>query len=128
MFVDSKSKVDKIINQNHWSFGDRRLLIDKWIPSAGRSNVLLKDDVVWIIARGTPIHLRSHDLFRKIGSACGVYLDHEDGDSLSSTRIKIKLTGALPEEVPICFEDRVFSVSIEKETVDLPKALPISLF
>ncbi|CAN1176148.1 hypothetical protein LINPERHAP2_LOCUS32378 [Linum perenne] len=126
MFVDSKSKVDKIINQNHWSFGERRMLIDRWIPSARRSNVLLKDDVVWIIARGIPIHLRSQDLFRKLGSACGDYLEHEDCESLSSIRIKIKLSGTLPEEVPICFEDRVFSVSIEKESVDLPKALPIS--
>ncbi|CAN1122016.1 hypothetical protein LINPERHAP2_LOCUS1137, partial [Linum perenne] len=125
IFCDSKSKVNKNVEHSQWLFGDRRILSDRWIPSAGRSKVLLKEDVVWITVRGIPLHLRSDDLFRQLGTACGVYIDHEDGDSLSSIRIKIKMSGAVPEEVLICHEDLVFSVSIEKEAVGLPKALSL---
>ncbi|CAN1120409.1 hypothetical protein LINPERHAP2_LOCUS174 [Linum perenne] len=86
--------------------------MDKWIPAAERSNVLREENVLWVTAKGIPIHLRSTDLFRQLGEACGSYLEHQAGDSLSSVRLKIKLSGALPEEISFISGDEVFPVSI----------------
>ncbi|CAN1837356.1 hypothetical protein LINPERHAP1_LOCUS35074 [Linum perenne] len=102
------------------------LLLDKWIPSAGRSNVLVNEDVVWVTGRGIPLHLRSTDLFRQLGDACGQFLGFENGDSLSSVRLKVRLTGVLPEEVPICFEDMVFPISIDREGLPISGSLQTS--
>ncbi|CAN1168787.1 hypothetical protein LINPERHAP2_LOCUS28017 [Linum perenne] len=125
MFCGSKDNVNRILALKRWSFDGQPLMLDKWIPSAGRSNVLLNADVIWVTARGIPLHLRSNDLFRQLGDSCGRFLDFENGDSLSSVRIKIELTGALPEEVPICFDDMVFPVSISREGMPISGFLPV---
>ncbi|CAN1780110.1 hypothetical protein LINPERHAP1_LOCUS14992 [Linum perenne] len=122
----SKTKVDRILAIKRWTFDGHPLLLDKWIPMAGRSNVLINDDIVWVTARGIPLHLRSTDLFRQLGEACGKFLGFEYGDSLSSVRLKVKLIGALPEEVPICFENTVYPVSIDREGLPISGSLPAS--
>ncbi|CAN1826151.1 hypothetical protein LINPERHAP1_LOCUS31426 [Linum perenne] len=119
MFCDSKDKVDRILALNRCSFGNIVLQIDKWIPEAGRSKVLLDSEVVWITTRGIPLHLRSADLFRQLGEVCGVFLEFEESPSLSSVRLKIKLKGSLPEEIPVRFGDKVLSISIEPDRVGL---------
>ncbi|CAN1165125.1 hypothetical protein LINPERHAP2_LOCUS25967, partial [Linum perenne] len=119
LFCDTKNKVDRILSLNRCSFGDRLLQIDKWILEAGRSNVLLDNEVVWLTARGIPLHLRSAELFRQLGEVCGVFLEFEENPSLSSVRLKIRLSGILPEEIPVTFGDKVFSISIEPDRVGL---------
>ncbi|CAN1816598.1 hypothetical protein LINPERHAP1_LOCUS27810 [Linum perenne] len=112
LFCDSKAKVARILSLNRSSFGDISIQLDKWIPEAGRSSVLAGQKVSWITIRGIPIHLRSSDLFRQIGSVCGIYLGFEVCSSLSSVRIKISRVGDLPEVVPILFEGRQFPVQV----------------
>ncbi|CAN1792233.1 hypothetical protein LINPERHAP1_LOCUS19590 [Linum perenne] len=112
LFCDSKAKVDRILSINRNRYGDILILLDKWIPEAGRSKVLAREKVVWITIRGIPVHLRSSDLFRQIGSECGTFLAFETCSSLSSVRIKIRLTGILPEFIPIKFEGKVFPVQV----------------
>ncbi|CAN1189054.1 hypothetical protein LINPERHAP2_LOCUS39685 [Linum perenne] len=119
LHCDSKSKVNRILSINRWSFGDKVLLLDRWIPEAGRSKVLLNNEVVWITVRGIPIHLRATDLFRQIGLSCGEYLGYEETNSVSSIRINIRLVGVLPEEIPVCYKDWVFPVSVEADVVGL---------
>ncbi|CAN1129261.1 hypothetical protein LINPERHAP2_LOCUS5118 [Linum perenne] len=120
LFCDSKAKVERIFSLNRNTFGDTPILLDKWIPEAGRSRVTAGDHVVWITVRGIPIHLRSSDLFRQIGSVCGVFLGFEVCNSLSSVRIKIRRAGSIPEVVPIYFEGVSFKLSVLTDRGDYP--------
>ncbi|CAN1167790.1 hypothetical protein LINPERHAP2_LOCUS27440 [Linum perenne] len=120
LFCGSKVKVDRILSLNRRNFNGSEIFLDKWIPEAGRSSILLNEGVVWVTARGLPLHLRSRDLFRQLGTACGKFLGFESGDSLSSVRLKIGLSGALPEKVPISYGDSAYMVLID------PDGLPIS--
>ncbi|CAN1177113.1 hypothetical protein LINPERHAP1_LOCUS5006 [Linum perenne] len=97
--------------------------MDRWIPEAGRSNLLSHDDVLWIVINGIPIHLRSVDLFRHLGLLCGEFLDFEEVGSLSSVRIKVRLVGALPESVSINYRDRAFWVKVTHAVSVSPAAL-----
>ncbi|CAN1141984.1 hypothetical protein LINPERHAP2_LOCUS12812 [Linum perenne] len=124
LFCGTKDKVNRILALKRWMFDGHPLLLDKWISSAGRSNVLLNEDVIWVTASGIPLHLRSSDLFRQLGEACRRFLDFENGDSLSTVRIKIELTGALPEEVPICYDNVIFPVRIVREGMPISGFLP----
>ncbi|CAN1849818.1 hypothetical protein LINPERHAP1_LOCUS39549 [Linum perenne] len=93
--------------------------MDGWIPEAGRSRVLLEDDFVWLTIRGIPIHLRSSELFKQLGESCGCFIRAEDGDSLSSIRVCVKLRGSLPEEIPLFFGNVVFPLRVETDSVVL---------
>ncbi|CAN1768371.1 hypothetical protein LINPERHAP1_LOCUS10605 [Linum perenne] len=115
LFCDSKAKVDRITSLNRNSFGDVPILLDKWIPDAGRSKVLAGDNILWLTIRGIPVHLRSSDLFRQIGSECGVFLGFETCNSLSSVRIKIRRVGDIPDSLPIFFENSVFRVEVSSD-------------
>ncbi|CAN1127455.1 hypothetical protein LINPERHAP2_LOCUS4047 [Linum perenne] len=116
MSCGSKSKVDRILSVNRRSFFGTTITLDKWIPGAGCSAVLAKDKVLWITASGIPIHLRSSDLIRHLGTVCGDFLDFEACSSLSSVRIKIRLLGRLPETIPIKFEQVSFEVRITPDS------------
>ncbi|CAN1134824.1 hypothetical protein LINPERHAP2_LOCUS8504 [Linum perenne] len=87
IYCASKMKVEKIISLNKCNFGAIQILLDRWIYSAGRTNVSIRDDVVWVTVRGIPLHLRSFDLFRQLGSACGTFLDFENCVGLSSISV-----------------------------------------
>ncbi|CAN1811099.1 hypothetical protein LINPERHAP1_LOCUS26129 [Linum perenne] len=113
----SEVSVQRILALNWFWFGDIEILLDVWIPEAGRSRVLLEEDVVWVTIRGIPIHLRSPELFRQLGEFCGSFIQAEDEDSLSSIRVCLKLRGSIPEEIPLLFEEMVFPLRVEPETV-----------
>ncbi|CAN1807427.1 hypothetical protein LINPERHAP1_LOCUS25020 [Linum perenne] len=87
LHCDSLAKVERILSLDRWLFGQIAIQLDKWIPEAGRSGVLLGNDVVWVTIRGIPIHLRSPDLFRQLGDICGEFVSFDAGDSLSSVRM-----------------------------------------
>ncbi|CAN1762922.1 hypothetical protein LINPERHAP1_LOCUS8597 [Linum perenne] len=90
MYCESKAKVDRILSLNLRYYGNVQILFDKWILEAGRSKVLLINNVLWVLVSGIPLNLRSSDLFRQLGSVCGEFLGFEEPGSLSSVRIKIK--------------------------------------
>ncbi|CAN1191805.1 hypothetical protein LINPERHAP2_LOCUS41222 [Linum perenne] len=125
LFCGSKARVDRIIALRRWMFGQIPLQLDSWIPNAGRSRVLLDDDIVLVTIRGIPIHLRSPDLFRQLGDICGSFLSFKDAGSLSSVRLKIKLKGSIPDEIPITFRGFSFPLKVELEAV-VPISSPIS--
>ncbi|CAN1134869.1 hypothetical protein LINPERHAP2_LOCUS8524 [Linum perenne] len=112
LFCGSSTQVNRVLALNRRSFKDTLLQIDKWIPEAGRSNVLSRDNVIWASINGIPLHLRSSDLFRHLGDYCGTFLGFELTGSLSSVRIKIKLKGELPESIPVHFGDRFFLLRV----------------
>ncbi|CAN1823887.1 Putative ribonuclease H protein At1g65750, partial [Linum perenne] len=49
----SSEKVKHILALDRWCFGRTVIQLDRWIPVAGRSGVLLSDDVVWDERGGT---------------------------------------------------------------------------
>ncbi|CAN1122950.1 hypothetical protein LINPERHAP2_LOCUS1589, partial [Linum perenne] len=120
LFCDSKDKVDCIFSLNRYSFGDIVIQLDNWIPEAGRSRVLAGEKVTWVTIRGIPIHLRSSDLFRQLGSACGIYLGFEVCSSLSSVRLKIRRVGSLSEVVTLYFEGRNFPIQVTPDRDSSP--------
>ncbi|CAN0922513.1 Putative ribonuclease H protein At1g65750 [Linum grandiflorum] len=126
MVCSSKAEVDRIIALKRWRFGNMFLLMDKWITEAGRSRVLLDSEVAWITIQGIPIHLKSKELLLSIGDFCGGFICSEETQSLSSARIKIKLNGVIPEEIPICFGGLCFPVSVLPDSLVSPacKLLP----
>ncbi|CAN1188715.1 hypothetical protein LINPERHAP2_LOCUS39497 [Linum perenne] len=109
--------VDRIIALRRWMFGEVQVKLDSWIPEAGRSNVLSKEEKVWITVRGIPLHLRSKELFKQLGDICGTFLEFDSGDSLSSVRLGIQLKGVIPEEIPILHGNQIFPVRVEVESV-----------
>ncbi|CAN1138419.1 hypothetical protein LINPERHAP2_LOCUS10673 [Linum perenne] len=120
LFCDSKDKVDRILSLNRNSFGDIQILLDKWIPEAELSKVIVKEEVEWITIRGIPVHLCSTDFFRQIGPECGFFLAFETCSSLSSVRIKIRRVGALPEFIPVKFEGRIFQIQVTPDLSSSP--------
>ncbi|CAN1792252.1 hypothetical protein LINPERHAP1_LOCUS19604, partial [Linum perenne] len=112
LFCDSQAKVERILSLNRTSFNGVPILLDKWIPEAGLSKVLEEDGVIWITIRGIPIHLRSTDLFRQLGSECGEFMGFEVCSSLSSVRLRIKPTNSLPNEISVKHGDSLFTVRV----------------
>ncbi|CAN1158043.1 hypothetical protein LINPERHAP2_LOCUS21910 [Linum perenne] len=108
-------EVNRILAHKRWSFGDVRIQMDTWIKMAGRSNVTLESGFAWVTARGIPLHLRSPDLFRQLGDFCGGFLCAEDGLNLSSIRLKVKVGGVIPDEVPLCHGCEVFPIRLEPD-------------
>ncbi|CAN1768204.1 hypothetical protein LINPERHAP1_LOCUS10560, partial [Linum perenne] len=108
----SQSQVNRILTLNRRPFKGILLQIDKWIPEAGRSNVLSRDNVIWVSINGIPLHLRSSDLFRHLSDFCGTFLGFELTDSLSSVRVKVKLKGELPESIPVIFRNKSFLLRV----------------
>ncbi|CAN1254564.1 hypothetical protein LINPERPRIM_LOCUS8685 [Linum perenne] len=91
----------------------------EWISAAGRSAVSLNRGVVWVLARGIPVHLRSVDLFRTIGDLCGIFLGFEDAGDLNSIRLKIQVKKDFPKAVSLVFQSQEFEVSLFPEASDL---------
>ncbi|CAN1138536.1 hypothetical protein LINPERHAP2_LOCUS10746 [Linum perenne] len=60
----SKVSVTRIIALNGWRFEVIWIQLDAWIPEAGRSNVLLVEDKVWVTVRSLPLHLKSVELLK----------------------------------------------------------------
>ncbi|CAN1751437.1 hypothetical protein LINPERHAP1_LOCUS4325 [Linum perenne] len=123
LFCGSKEKVSQILALNRWLFGKIAIQLDHWILDAGRSNVLMEKEAVWVRIRGIPLHLRSPALFIQIGNSCGSFLSFEDGGPLSSVRIFVRMRGVLPEEIPICFDGVIFPVRVEPESIISPSCL-----
>ncbi|CAN1744135.1 hypothetical protein LINPERHAP1_LOCUS2017 [Linum perenne] len=96
LFCDSKSKVDRILSLNCRDFEGIEILLDKWIPEAGRSKVLEEENIQWITIRGIPAHFRSSDLFRRVGMICGVFLGYE------ALTIQQSLPVSSPEALSAC--------------------------
>ncbi|CAN0912617.1 hypothetical protein LINGRAPRIM_LOCUS576 [Linum grandiflorum] len=97
------------------NFNGIQIQMDCWIKQAGRSSVMADKEIAWIRARGIPLHLRSKELFRSIGDFCGGFLCSDDGPGLAAVRIKVKASGIIPEEVPLCFRAKVFPIRMEVE-------------
>ncbi|CAN1227644.1 hypothetical protein LINPERPRIM_LOCUS2847 [Linum perenne] len=87
----------------------------EWFPGAGRSNVSLGKGVTWVLVKGIPIHLRSSDMFRKLGDMCGLYLDFEAAADLNSVRIKVQVKEEIPKKVVLAFQSQKFEVSLCRE-------------
>ncbi|CAN1180877.1 hypothetical protein LINPERHAP2_LOCUS35020, partial [Linum perenne] len=113
--VSSRTVALRIMALKRWKFKDWSILMDTWTETAGRSQCLEKSNEAWVVVRGIPLHLRSMELFRKIGEFCDGFICAEDGLSLSSIRLKVKRGALIPEEAPICFGSVIFPVSIEAE-------------
>ncbi|CAN1263349.1 hypothetical protein LINPERPRIM_LOCUS11594 [Linum perenne] len=75
--------------------------LDTWIKDAGRSNVLRDSGIGWVRLSGLPLHLRSADLVRCLGDACGGFLAMAEGSDLSSIRVKVRLRGDISSAIPV---------------------------
>ncbi|CAN0913541.1 hypothetical protein LINGRAHAP2_LOCUS27996 [Linum grandiflorum] len=58
---------------------------------------------VWIRVRGIPLHLRSKELYQSIGVVCGGFISSDEGTSLAAVRIKVRSSGTIPDEIPMCY-------------------------
>ncbi|CAN1815184.1 hypothetical protein LINPERHAP1_LOCUS27350 [Linum perenne] len=113
----SKLVVDRIISLNRCFYGSSRLFLDRWTIEAGRSAVMEKQRLPWVLIQGIPLHLRSFDLFRAIGERCGGFIDFDDRlCPLNSVRIKIEVSKSIPKEVQLCFRKSVVTVKVWKES------------
>ncbi|CAN1758191.1 hypothetical protein LINPERHAP1_LOCUS6740, partial [Linum perenne] len=113
----SAKEVNRAVSLGRWRFQGFTILLDVWIKEAGRSSVLLDFDVAWVVVRGIPLHLRSTELFRSLGEACGGFVSHSGGADLSLIRIKIKLRGAVPAEIPLVAGSNIFPVKVDLEEI-----------
>ncbi|CAN1216618.1 hypothetical protein LINPERPRIM_LOCUS688 [Linum perenne] len=117
------SEANRILLLNRRKFGNFDLLMDSWITIAGRSKVAWDANEVWVTVRGVPLHLRSTALARCVGEVCGEFLDSSMGCDLSSIRVKVRMSGGLPEVIPVSLGGVVFPVSVTPE-VSFPLICP----
>ncbi|CAN1177791.1 hypothetical protein LINPERHAP2_LOCUS33312 [Linum perenne] len=115
LVCSSAQEVNRIIALKRTKFGKLGLRLDAWIKAAGRSSVLLDSGVAWVTIRGIPLHLRSNELMKSLGEACGGFLASSRSNDLSSFRIKVKLQGKLPKTIPVHSGSEVFPVCVEVE-------------
>ncbi|CAN0907508.1 hypothetical protein LINGRAHAP2_LOCUS24838, partial [Linum grandiflorum] len=109
----SSAEVDQILNLQIWKLESFRILADRWIPNSGRSNVLSIDRCSWIRIYGILIHLRSMELLKQIGKACGIMLEVDLRDWFADEiRIKIEVGEELPDEIKVVYEDWCFPVEV----------------
>ncbi|CAN1142986.1 hypothetical protein LINPERPRIM_LOCUS26302 [Linum perenne] len=97
----------------------------EWFPGAGRSNVALDKGVALVLVKGIPIHLRSSDLFRKLGDMCGLYLGFEAAADLNSVRIKVQVKEEIPKKVVLAFQSQKFEVSVCREDHEAAYGQPV---
>ncbi|CAN0893200.1 hypothetical protein LINGRAHAP2_LOCUS18013 [Linum grandiflorum] len=114
LVCSSKAELQCIIALNRRKFGSVEIYLGEWMKEAGRSEVMLDLGAAWLWVRGIPFHLRSKELYRNIGDLCGGYIGSDE--SLAAVRIKVRTTGVIPEEIPICFREEVFPIRILLET------------
>ncbi|CAN1157851.1 hypothetical protein LINPERHAP2_LOCUS21791 [Linum perenne] len=115
LVCSSEMEVKRILDLKRWIFKEWSILLDIWTKMAGRSNLVLDSDYLWISVRGIPLHIRSMELFRQIGEMCGGFVSAEEGLSMSSIRLKVKAGSLIPDELPLCHGSDVFPVRIEAE-------------
>ncbi|CAN1825864.1 hypothetical protein LINPERHAP1_LOCUS31328 [Linum perenne] len=73
----------------------------------GEESVVWPDFRRWI--------LRSNELVRRLGEACGDFLDSAGGLDLSSARVKVRLRGAIPRTISVVSGSECFPVCVELE-------------
>ncbi|CAN1132626.1 hypothetical protein LINPERPRIM_LOCUS30184 [Linum perenne] len=117
----SSAEVDRIMSLGRTRFGTSQVFFDKWTLTAGRTEVLGASQMMWILARGIPLHLRSVDLFRQIGDLCGGYIDHDNKNCLfNSVRIKVGASSSCPEYIPLHFREESFIIDILQDCLSSP--------
>ncbi|CAN1182103.1 hypothetical protein LINPERPRIM_LOCUS40669 [Linum perenne] len=112
----SKETVDRILSLDRVLFGSSKVFLDRWTTIAGRTSVLQRQDRSWIWVHGIPLHLRSVDLFRRIGEICGGFLEYDERNCpLNAIRIKVVTSLDFSSKVSIHFRNSVFSVGVSSE-------------
>ncbi|CAN1279532.1 hypothetical protein LINPERPRIM_LOCUS17055 [Linum perenne] len=127
LVCSSKAEVLQIVALRRWSFGNIAIQFDPWIAEAGLSGVAKEKGVGWVLARGIPVHLRSPNLFSRLGEECGEFLDFEDEGDLNSVRLKVKLAAEVPREVVLFFGEERFAVRLQAEVADEAEAAVIEV-
>ncbi|CAN0862790.1 hypothetical protein LINGRAHAP2_LOCUS8550 [Linum grandiflorum] len=114
---NSKSDVKRIVSSDRFLFGSSKISFDKWVPSAGRTEVLRKQGLGWFLVSGIPLHLLSSDLFKVIGNWCGGFVDACTARCpLGAVRLKLKKSQNMPKSVPLLYDGKEFIVSISEES------------
>ncbi|CAN1188500.1 hypothetical protein LINPERPRIM_LOCUS35431 [Linum perenne] len=111
----SPKEVTRILSLNRRLFRKSEILMGPWLKMAGRSKVAWEANIVWVVIRGIPLHLRSLALAESIGEVCGDFLEAAGGSDLSSLRVKVRIRGGLPEVIPISARGEVFPVTVVPE-------------
>ncbi|CAN1184920.1 hypothetical protein LINPERPRIM_LOCUS39266 [Linum perenne] len=94
------------------------IICNHWSPMAGRSNNLESYGQKWIQLFGIPVHLRSSEVFRKLGDLCGGFIDCQD-TRFSAVRVKVAAGSSIPSEVPFGLSWRIVAYSCYSRVVFL---------
>ncbi|CAN1122688.1 hypothetical protein LINPERPRIM_LOCUS2856 [Linum perenne] len=111
----SAKEVERIVSLNRVFYEATKIFLDGWTPEVGRTSVLRKQGLAWIVAEGVPLHLRSGEAFRGNRDVCGGYVEHDvSGTRMSSVRIKIRMNHdhPRPASVSLCCGEESFVVPI----------------
>ncbi|CAN1127128.1 hypothetical protein LINPERPRIM_LOCUS29407 [Linum perenne] len=116
----SKAEVERILSLDRRWFGSSHIFLDRWTAAVGRSEVLRMLGLSWIRVLGIPMHLRSDDLFRHLGDACGGFLEFDVGGCpLNLVRIKVASSRDILSNIKLHFNKETFVVSVVKEGLEL---------
>ncbi|CAN1141477.1 hypothetical protein LINPERPRIM_LOCUS25518 [Linum perenne] len=113
----SKQAVTRVIKLERCWFGATRVLLDRWTVDAGRSKYLASQNLAWVMVQGIPLHLRSVDLFQRLGEVCGGFLDYDDKlCPLNSVRLKVVVSSFLPTQIRVCYLEESFILKVVRES------------
>ncbi|CAN1189146.1 hypothetical protein LINPERHAP2_LOCUS39720 [Linum perenne] len=112
----SQEEVSRICSLRRCQYGSSRILLDVWTSIAGCTSVLGQQKLVWVQVQGIPLHLRSEDLFRKIGELCGGFINFDERlCDWNAVRIKVVNSSDRPESFMLKFRDESFRLVLFNE-------------
>ena len=104
LFLFEFSKVgdaQKVLEKGSRCLNGVRLSLDWWAPTVGCSRREFQRDVSWVRIPGLPLQFWSMEFFKRVGDACGGFVDVDEETKNSSyrkgARILVKNNG---KEVP----------------------------
>ncbi|CAN1178336.1 hypothetical protein LINPERHAP2_LOCUS33614 [Linum perenne] len=121
----SSDEVERIRSLRRVLYGSSKIFLDKWTEMAGCTEVLQSQRLEWVVASGIPLHLRSVDLFKRLGYLCGGYVDHDSSCcSFNAIRVKVKSSATIPRSISVSYHGRSFPVSIYRESAESLAGVP----
>ncbi|CAN1233719.1 hypothetical protein LINPERPRIM_LOCUS3990 [Linum perenne] len=124
LVLSSAEEVGRVIRLRKWDCPGHKVVVDKWVPAAGTSEVIEKRGGSWFKVSGIPIHLRSEAVFVSIAQCFGERAVAEDFDcTLNEIRIRACSSEVNPGQIRLRFKDASFELKVLKLSGGSPVAM-----
>ncbi|CAN0916022.1 hypothetical protein LINGRAHAP2_LOCUS29479 [Linum grandiflorum] len=111
MVCASAEEVERILSLSRWKFPGHSIRADRWLESAGTSELVASRGFRWIMVSGIPVHLRSEAVLQEIA---GLWREprifNVEGCNLNEVKVKIRDSSLISDSIGSLFESRCFNL------------------